>query len=149
MTPNATLSVVAAFNHDILDKGIEMNKLSNIKSKNNTVAIVEVRSGEPVTTTIALSDGAKIQHKNIIALVREYLDDLNEFGRVAFQTRSFATKGGSQEMEYALLNEAQSTLLITYMRNTEIVRAFKKRLVDKDKQSQPRMELHPRRHKIR
>ncbi|AHB69565.1 gp79 [Cronobacter malonaticus] len=34
-----------------------------------------------------------------------------------------------QKQEIALLNEQQTTLLITYMRNNEVVRAFKKRLV--------------------
>ncbi len=41
----------------------------------------------------------------------------------------FQTDGGMQKQEIALLNEQQTTLLITYMRNNEVVREFKKRLV--------------------
>ncbi|MEI9550354.1 Rha family transcriptional regulator, partial [Enterobacter kobei] len=43
--------------------------------------------------------------------------------------RPFQTDGGMQKQEIALLNEQQTTLLITYMRNNEVVREFKKRLV--------------------
>jgi phage antirepressor YoqD-like protein len=65
----------------------------------------------------------------IIQLVRIYVADLEEFGRVAFEMRPFATAGGRQTREIALLNEQQATLLLTYMRNSDIVRFFKKRLV--------------------
>ena len=85
--------------------------------------------GMPVTTTVAIAEGVQLKHKNVIAMVREYLNDLEEFGRVAFETRPFETHGGTQHREIALLNEQQSTLLMTYMRNSDIVRAFKKRLV--------------------
>ncbi|MFN7073894.1 Rha family transcriptional regulator, partial [Proteus mirabilis] len=57
------------------------------------------------------------------------VDDLNEFGRVAFEMRSFDTDGGRQKQQVALLNEQQATLLITYMRNNDVVREFKKKLV--------------------
>lgn len=43
--------------------------------------------------------------------------------------RPFETAGGMQTREFAILNERQATLLITYMRNTDIVRQFKMRLV--------------------
>ena len=49
--------------------------------------------------------------------------------QVEFEMRPFQTDGGMQKQEIALLNEQQTTLLITYMRNNEVVREFKKRLV--------------------
>jgi phage regulator Rha-like protein len=82
-----------------------------------------------VTTTQVISDFIYMPHKSIIQLVRKYESDLNEFGRVEFQMLPFATKGGIQSKEIALLNEQQTTLLITYMRNSDIVRAFKKTIV--------------------
>ncbi|GAA4667244.1 hypothetical protein GCM10023262_15760 [Bartonella pachyuromydis] len=39
---------------------------------------------------------------------------------------SFGTKGGKQKRVIAILNEPQATLLMTYMRNNDMVRAFKK-----------------------
>jgi len=91
--------------------------------------IVTITNDQPVTTTIAIAEGTKVEHKNVLELVRKYQEDLREFGRVAFETRPFETAGGTQRREIAELNEQQSTLILTYMRNSEIVRAFKKRLV--------------------
>lgn len=92
-------------------------------------AIVTITDGLAVTTTLAIAEGTEVEHKAVIQLTRTYLLDLEEFGRVTFEMRPFETAGGTQKREVAILNEQQSTLLLTYMRNSEIVRAFKKRLV--------------------
>ncbi len=91
--------------------------------------LVQIINNEAVTDTLGIAEGVGNQHKNIISMVRQYLADLEEFGRVAFETRPFETLGGSQKREVALLNERQATLLLSYMRNTDIIRDFKKRLV--------------------
>jgi phage antirepressor YoqD-like protein len=65
----------------------------------------------------------------VIRLVREYLADFQEFGGVRFEIEPFETAGGRQSREIAYLNEDQATLLLTYMRNSEVVRGFKKRLI--------------------
>lgn len=85
--------------------------------------------GEPVTDTLVLAEGTGNTHRAVIQLVRQNVNDLSEFGRVAFEMRPFTTGGGMQSREIAILNEPQATLLLTYMRNNEIVRGFKKRLV--------------------
>lgn len=95
-------------------------------------SIVTLTDGVPTTTSLAIADGAEIQHKNVLELIRTYLADLEEFGGVAFETRkgSPLPQGGfAKATEVAILNEQQTTLLFTYMRNSEVVRAFKKRLV--------------------
>lgn len=43
--------------------------------------------------------------------------------------RPLPTKGGVQDVKVYHLNEEQATLLMTYLKNTERVRAFKKELV--------------------
>lgn len=91
--------------------------------------LVEIKKFDLVTTSCAVARGIKKDHKPVIQLVRKYKSDLEEFGRVEFEMRPFETDGGTQKQEIALLNEQQTTLLITYMRNNEAVRAFKKRLV--------------------
>lgn len=91
--------------------------------------IVTIANDQPVTTTIAIAEGTKVEHKAVIQLVRTYKADLEEFGRVTFQMAPFETAGGTQTREIAELNEQQATLILTYMRNSEIVRTFKKRLV--------------------
>lgn len=81
--------------------------------------------GEPTTTSLVIADGTHNEHRAVLQLIRNSVADLEEFGTLAFEMR----KSGGRPTEYALLNEAQATLLLTYMRNNDIVRAFKKRLV--------------------
>lgn len=90
--------------------------------------LVTIQNGSPVTTTLAIAEGIEVRHKNVLELVRKYLADLQAFGEVEFKTR--LNPQGSPT-EYAVLNERQSTLAISWMRNSKIVRAFKIRLVKK------------------
>lgn len=87
--------------------------------------IVIIADGQAVTTTLAIAEGTKNSHEAVIKLVRKYAADLREFGVLDFESES----SGGRPTEYAVLNEQQATLLLTYMRNSEIVRAFKKKLV--------------------
>lgn len=97
---------------------------------NPSLALVATADdGTLTTTSLIVAEGTQTQHKNVLELVRNNLTDFEEFGRVAFETRPFATAGGTQHRDVAILNEQQAALLMTYMRNTEIVRDFKKRLV--------------------
>lgn len=98
-----------------------MNQLVEIRKGDST--------GEMVTTTVAIALGTENDHASVIKLVRTYQEDLEDFGRVGFEIQSFPTAGGMQSREVASLNEQQATLLLTYMRNSEIVRRFKKTLV--------------------
>ncbi|CAK0740599.1 hypothetical protein CCP3SC15_100032 [Gammaproteobacteria bacterium] len=89
-------------------------------------SLVFTVNGTAFTTSLAIAEGTDTQHKNVMELVRKYVVDLEEFGEVAFETR-LNPQGSPTEI--AVLNEQQSTLILTYMRNSEIVRGFKKRLV--------------------
>jgi len=91
--------------------------------------IVTIYDGEARTTSLAISEGLEVEHRSVLQLVRSYKSDLGEFGRVAFEMQPIATAGGVQNREVAILNEQQSTLILTYIKNTEIARSFKKRLV--------------------
>lgn len=91
-----------------------------------STALTFFREGQALTTTEVIAKGVKNQHKNVLGLARKYMADLSEFGQVAFETRLNQQGSGT---EYALLNEHQATLLLTYMKNTAIVRKFKKQLV--------------------
>ncbi len=65
--------------------------------------------------------------------MRKNLNDFNLFGNIGFEIQnSSAASGGAgagRHTEFANLNERQATLLFTYMRNSEPVKAFKIRLV--------------------
>nr|DAG48923.1 MAG TPA: KilAC domain protein [Caudoviricetes sp.] len=85
--------------------------------------------GTPVIDSLTIAEGCQVQHKNVLELIRKYLPDFQAFGAVAFETRPFETAGGTQKRDVALLNEDQATLLFTYLKNTEIARSLKVRVV--------------------
>lgn len=89
--------------------------------------LVFVRERQALTTSEIIAQGVEIQHKNILALVRQYQEDFETFGTVAFETRG--SNGKANYSVFALLNEQQATLLVTYCKNTEVVRKFKVALV--------------------
>lgn len=95
----------------------------------NEILLVQARDGEPRVTSEVIAEHTGNQHKNVLQLVRTYRDDLAEFGRVESETRPFDTAGGTQYREVFYLNEPQATLILTYMRNMERIRKFKKTLV--------------------
>jgi phage antirepressor YoqD-like protein len=94
--------------------------------------IVLIQNGEAVASSLIIAEGVGNPHASVIRLIRDNIDDLREFGPIGFEIQkgSALPQGGyGKATEYALLNEGQATLLLTYMRNNDVVREFKKRLV--------------------
>ena len=89
--------------------------------------LVFIDAGLPVTSSKTIADNTSNNHASIIKLIRKYVSDFEYFGRVDF--KSIRQERGGHPIEYAILNEQQATLLLTYLRNSDIVREFKKRLV--------------------
>ena len=85
----------------------------------------------PLTTTVIIADSLNKRHTDVLALTHKYEADLKTFGVVPFKTelQTRGNRGGSQKAEYAYLNEQQATLLISMMRNSPKVIAFKIALV--------------------
>lgn len=84
-------------------------------------------SGEPYTTSEIIAEGAGVKHRAIQQLITKHEADVKEFGIIAFEMRKLGGRGRPETIYQ--LNEQQATLLMTYLKNTEIVRAFKKELV--------------------
>ncbi|WP_052506095.1 Rha family transcriptional regulator [Pseudomonas sp. MRSN 12121] len=94
------------------------------------MTIVIIKDGDAVTTTLAIAEGTLNDHASVIKLVRTYQTDLEDFGLVRFEIQPrLPGQHGGGDAEFAILNEPQSTLLLTFMRNTDVIRAFKKTLV--------------------
>lgn len=81
-----------------------------------------------VVSSETVAEGSGVQHKNVLELIDANRTDFEDFGDLAFQTRDRQGVPGPR-LRVALLNEQQATLLMTYQRNTEQVRTFKKALV--------------------
>lgn len=87
--------------------------------------LVKLEKNEPMTTSLIVSEGIKTVHHSVITLIRNHKNNLEEFGTLEFRVQ----KSKGRPLEYCLLNEPQTTFLITCMRNTETVIEFKKKLV--------------------
>ena len=83
--------------------------------------------GVPVTTSLIIAAETGNQHKNVLGLIRDNLADLNDVGMVAFETRVAGQSPNPTVV--ASLDEAAAALLLTYLRNTPKIKAFKKALV--------------------
>lgn len=82
---------------------------------------------EPYTTSEIIAECAEVQHHTITRLIREHKVDFEALGILGFEIHKLDTRG--QPKKSYILNEQQATLLITYLKNTEPVRGFKKNLV--------------------
>lgn len=94
----------------------------------NEIVFLEPRKigSIPFTTSKVIAEMTGIEHRKIKAAIRKHREDLESFGLSAsYQAES---SGGRPE-EIVKLNEEQATFLMTLLKNTPIVVAFKKELV--------------------
>ena len=86
-------------------------------------------NGTQVIDSRIIAKGLNIKHRNLLETIRKYQTDLEDLGRLPFETETLQTKGGRQEAHFCHLNELQAHLLVTLSRNSPEVVAFKKSLV--------------------
>lgn len=98
-------------------------------SETQAINIIEDAEGELRVSSLIIAGRTDSEHRSVLQLIRTYEAELESFGRVAFEMQPFVTAGGMQARQVAHLNEQQATLITTYMRNSETVRAFKLELV--------------------
>ena len=103
--------------------------------------LVFARDGQLLTTSEAIATGVNVQHKNILELLRTYQADFETFGIFAFETRKL-NEGRGRPETFALLNEQQATLLVTYCKNTATVRKFKIALVKAFYEARQQQQAH-------
>lgn len=86
-------------------------------------------NGEPYTTSEIIAEGTGMNHRRVRDAIRKYQTELETFGRVGAYQTPLETKGGIQTVPGYILNEQQATFLLTLLKNTPAVVAFKKELV--------------------
>ncbi len=84
---------------------------------------------EAFTNSLIIANGTGVEHRAVIQLVTKYADDISEFGKVTFQMLPLEGSATGQKIKMCRLNEEQATFLISLMKNTKPVVAFKKELV--------------------
>ncbi|WP_260971853.1 Rha family transcriptional regulator [Mycolicibacterium llatzerense] len=102
----------------------------NFAALEHATPIVQVSDGVATTTSMRIANGTGNEHASVLLLIRKNLADFEEFGLVRFEIAPRpAGQHGGGDVTVAILNEDQATLAMTYLRNNEIVKDFKKRLV--------------------
>jgi phage regulator Rha-like protein len=81
---------------------------------------------EPYTTSKIMAERTEVDHKSVLQLIKDHTGELKEFGVLRFENDK--PEVGRPSMNY-ILNEPQSTLLTTFMRNSTVVVRFKVELV--------------------
>jgi|GEM_PF-1729623 len=77
-----------------------------------------------------IAENTDNEAKSIARLIDDNSSDFKEFGQLRFENTTVRNSVGAvNEQKTYFLNEQQSTLLVTYLRNNEIVRKFKVALV--------------------
>lgn len=82
---------------------------------------------EPFTKSDIIAEFAQIQHHTITRLIQTHEADFKSFGILRFEIEEISGRGRPKKVYH--LNEQQATLLMTYLKNTEVVRQFKMELV--------------------
>lgn len=87
-------------------------------------------TGEPYTTSEIIAAGTGINHRRVRDAIRKYQSDLEAFGVLgAYQTKTPNNQEGGRNATGYILTEQQATFLLTLLKNTPVVVAFKKELV--------------------
>lgn len=105
--------------------GTDTPMVAQAASTSNAIALTAATIEARVDSRL-LAKRLGIQHHNLFAQVKSHKADFKEFGKVPFQTEALPS---GQSEKFALLNEDQAHLLLTYSRNTAKVRALKVQLV--------------------
>lgn len=95
----------------------------------NHLVFLTPNTREPFTTSDVIAEFAEVKHHAIQQMIQKHESDFKEFGKLAFEMRPLPESRTKQKAKIYYLNEEQATLLMTYLKNTAQVRAFKKELV--------------------
>ncbi len=89
--------------------------------------LVFEKNGQVFTDSMIIAKQSENQHESVVRLISNNQKDLEEYGKIEFTDLKSGKRG--RPTRIYLLNERQSTLLLTYLDNTEPVKRFKKELV--------------------
>ncbi len=110
---------------------MSQNAISSLAMTHRATAQPEIPlrelQGEARVDSRIIAKHLDVRHRDTFELIKRYVDEFREFGLIPFQTEKI--KGRGRPEKFALLNEPQATVLLTYGRNTDRARALKRQLV--------------------
>jgi len=123
---NTNISALCAdTDKDVIEKGDPHPIKSYIKAVSVDVALVTTPMEVRIDSR-QLAQHLQNKHQSLFELVKNHRADFEELGLLRFQTGK--ATGGRPE-KFAMLNEDQSTLALSYSKNTPRVRQLKVKLV--------------------
>ena len=102
------------------------------------IALIQSK-GEARVDSRLLAEQLGNQHESTMKILKAYPADFKAFGILRFEIGEIAGRG--QPEQYALLNEDQSYLLLTYSRNNIKVRALKVNLIKAFREARDRASV--------
>ncbi len=102
--------------------------------KNFSTELIEMIDGELYVSHRIIAEHTDNLPKSVLDLITRNIDDFEEFGVLRFKIAAVSEdklkeNPDSKPLKIYYLNEPQTTLLLTFMRNNEVVKKFKIRLV--------------------
>ncbi|MFY9085372.1 Rha family transcriptional regulator [Aliarcobacter cryaerophilus] len=91
--------------------------------------LIQLVNEEPRVSHRVIAENTNNKHKSIQDLISRHINLFEKFGQIKIIEDKVQTSGGIQTITNHFLNEAQSTFLMTLLRNNEIVLNFKFKLV--------------------
>ena len=91
--------------------------------------LVFIQNKNAFTNSEIISIHAGIAHRTVQQITEKYKSDFEEFGKLKHYSYKIDKFGRGRARNVYLYNEQQATLLLTYLKNTQSVRDFKKLLV--------------------
>lgn len=92
--------------------------------------LVQLNNDELVVSSLVIAENVNYEHETVIRLIRDNRNELEEFGTLRFENGTLKDSlNRIQSRTIALLNENQTMLIMTLMRNNEIIKKFKVALI--------------------
>lgn len=95
----------------------------------DNIVFLTPNTQEPFTTSDVIAEMTGNSYRSVQRIIEKQQARLERFGRVRFEITPLQTKGGIQNKKIYHLNEQQATLLMTFLKNTDVVADFKTELV--------------------
>lgn len=93
----------------------------------NELVFIESKTQEPFTTSDIIAEYTGNNYRSVQRIIENQMERLEVFGIMRFEI-VLSGKAGRPKKTY-ILNEQQATLLITFLKNTDVVADFKVELV--------------------
>ena len=93
------------------------------------IVFLSPNTGDPFTTSDVIAEMTGNSYRSVQRIIEKQQARLERFGQVRFEITSVKYSRGTNQKKIYHLNEQQATLLMTFLKNTDVVADFKTELV--------------------